>query len=202
MKKMTILLSVLFIVTSCASYKAQRVDNNTSDEKSMEITDNWMGEDTRRAVQELMKQMKNHRGYNRVMQSFNGTPKVFIGEVQNSTSEAYFPIDDMNDEFLYEVSALGDFQLVDAKAREKILAEITYQNDGMVDPNQAKQIGKQLGADFMIFGTVYMKPEKRDGKTLKEYSVNLRMTNVETAGEVFRLRTRINKFSNKKDYGW
>ena len=202
MKKMTILLSAMFIITSCASYKAQRVDNNTSDEKSMEITDNWMGEDTRRAVKELMNQMKNHRGYNRVMQKHPGTPKVFIAEVQNNTSEAYFPIDDMNDEFLYEVSALGDFQLVDAKARQKILEEITYQNDGMVDPNQAKQIGKQLGADFMIFGNVYMKPEKRGGKTLKEYSVNLRMTNVETAGEVFRLRTRINKFSNKKDYGW
>lgn len=187
---------------SCGSFKAQRVDNSESDEKSMEITDNWMGEDTKRSVEKLITQMKNHRGYQRLMGKFNGVPKVFIAEVQNNTSEAYFPIDDFNDEFLYKISALGDFQLVDAKAREKILDEITYQNDGMVDPNQAKQIGKQLGADFMIFGNVYMKPEKRDGKTLKEYSVNLRMTNVETAGEVFRLRTRVNKFSDKKSFGW
>lgn len=195
-----VLLPLVFI--SCASFKAERVDNKSSDEKSMEITDNWMSEDTKLSVKELLEQMKNHKGYQRLMAKFKGTPKVFIAEVQNNTSEAYFPIDDFNDEFLYEVSASGEFQLVDAKAREKILAEITYQNDGMVDPNQAKQIGKQLGADFMIFGNVYMKPEKRDGKTLKEYSVNLRMTNVETAGEVFRLRTRINKYSNKKSYNW
>lgn len=201
MKKLCLLL-VPFMMISCASFKAERVDNKQSDEKSMEITDNWMSEDTRRSVETLLKQMQKHKGYQRLMGKFRGTPKVFIAEVQNNTSEAYFPINDFNDEFLYQVSATGEFQLVDAKAREKILEEITYQNDGMVDPNQAKQIGKQLGADFMIFGNVYMKPEKRDGKTLKEYSVNLRMTNVETAGEVFRLRTRVNKYSNKKSYGW
>lgn len=200
---MKLLLASLLVLTfSCSSYKAERVSNKDSDARSMEITDNWVGEDTKRAVSELLKQMQNHRGYKRVMSKTQKTPKVFIAEVQNNTSEAYFPIDDLNDEFLYEVSATGDFILVDNKARDKILEEITYQNDGMVDPDQVKQIGKQLGADFMIFGNVYMKPEKRDGKTLKEYSVNLRMTNIETAGEVFRLRTRINKFSDKKSYGW
>lgn len=201
MRKLILMLLPLAFI-SCASFKAERVDDKKSDEKSMEITDNWMGEDTKLSVQKLIEQMKNHKGYKRLMGKFQGTPKVFIAEVQNNTSEAYFPIDDFNDEFLYEVSASGEFTLVDSKARAKILEEITYQNDGMVDPNQAKQIGKQLGADFMIFGNVYMKPEKRDGKTLKEYSVNLRMTNVETAGEVFRIRTRVNKYSDKKSYSW
>lgn len=202
MKNLLMLVLTCILGVSCSTFKAQRVDNDTSDEKSMEITDNWMSEDTRRSVKTLIKQMQGHKGYTRLMAKFKGTPKVFIAEVQNSTAEAYFPIDDFNDEFLYEISASGEFTLVDAKAREKILSEITYQNDGMVDPNQAKQIGKQLGADFMIFGNVYMKPEKRKGKTLKEYSVNLRMTNVETAGEVFRLRTRVNKYSDKKSMGW
>ena len=136
------------------------------------------------------------------MKKFQGEPKVFIAEVQNNTSEAYFPIDDMNDEFLNEVSATGEFILVDAKAREMILKEITYQNDGMVDPATAKSIGKQLGADLMIFGSVYMKPEKRDGKTIKEYSVNIRLTDIEKGIEVMRTRTRIYKYSDKSSYGW
>lgn len=200
--KLTTLLLVAVFMVSCASFKAERVDNKTSDEKAMGITDNWVAEDTRMSVAELIKKMLAHKGYKRTMARFRGEPKVFIAEVQNNTSEAYFPIDDFNDEFLNEISASGDFVLVDAKARDLILKEITYQNDGMVDPATSKQIGKQLGADFMIFGNVYMKPEKRDGKTIKEYSVNLRMTNIETATEVFRVRTRVNKFSNKKSYSW
>ena len=164
-------LFLLFIFTSllsCSSFKAERVGAKDADEKGLEITDNWMSEDTRQTVKELLKQMREHKGYKKYRARFRGEPKVFIGEVQNNTSEAYFPIGDLNDEFLTEISKTGEFILIDAAAREKILDEITYQNDGMVDPSTAKQIGQQIGADLMIFGSIYMKPEKRDGKKIKE----------------------------------
>lgn len=202
MKNALVLLLITVFSASCASFKASRDSAKDSDEKSLGITDNWVAEDTRQAIQGVLKQMKTHNGWKRYLAKNKGTPKVFIAEVQNNTSEAYFPIDDFNDEFLYELSTSGDFRLVDAAARDKILQEITYQNDGMVDPSQAKNIGKQLGADLMIFGSIHMKPEKRDGKTLKQYSVNLRMTNVETAEEVLRTRHRVFKSSDKSSYGW
>ena len=96
----------------------------------------------------------------------------------------------------------GNFILVDAAAREIILKEITYQNDGMVDPNTAKKVGKQTGADLIIFGNVYMKPESRDGKTIKQYSINLRMTDIEKGVEVFRGRAKTSKYSEQKKFGW
>lgn len=202
MKQILLVTFSLMFIVSCSSFKATRDSAKDSDEKSLEITDNWVAEDTRQAVQEMLKQMKSHKGWKRFLAKSRGVPKVFIAEVQNNTSEAYFPIDDFNDEFLYELSSSGDFRLVDAAARDKILQEITYQNDGMVDPAQAKNIGKQLGADLMIFGSIHMKPEKRSGKTLKQYSVNLRMTNIETAEEVLRTRHRVYKSSDKNSYGW
>ena len=200
--KPLIIFLALILTASCSSFKAERVGANESDEKALEITDNWMSEDTRRAIQETLKQMEKHPGFKRQMTRHRGQPKVFVAEVQNNTSEAYFPIGDMNDELLFELSQSGEFVLVDAAAREALLKEITYQNDGMVDPSTAKQIGNQLGADLMIFGNVYMKPEKRDGKTIKEYSVNLRMTDVEKGVEVLRTRTKVYKYSDKAAFGW
>lgn len=202
MKKFFPLILVTLFVSSCASFKASRDNAKDSDEKAMEITDSWMAEDTRQAVQAMLKQMKSHKGWQKYLRRNPKRPKLFIAEVQNNTSEAYFPIDDFNDEFLYEISASGEFRLVDQAARDRILQEITYQNDGMVDPAQAKTIGKQLGADLMVFGAVHMKPEKRSGKTVKQYSVNLRMTDIETAEEVLRTRHRIFKSSDKNSYGW
>lgn len=201
MKFAVAVLSLSLLATSCGSFKAKRVDANESDEKGLAITDNWMSADTTQAVTDIMKQMKAHPGYQKMKTKF-GTPKVFVAEVQNQTSEAYFPIGDMNDEMLNEMSMSGEFELVDAQAREKILKEITYQNDGMVDPATAKKIGKQTGADIMIFGNVYMKPEKRDGKTIKEYSVNIRMTDIEKATEVLRTRTKVFKYSEKNASSW
>lgn len=201
MKVLVSVLTLSLLASSCGSFKAERVDANTSDEKGLSITDNWMSADTTQAISDIIKQMKAHPGY-RKMKARYGTPKVFVADVQNQTSEAYFPIGDLNDELLNELSMSGEFELVDNQAREKILKEITYQNDGMVDPSTAKKIGKQTGADIMIFGNVYMKPEKRDGKTIKEYSVNIRMTDIERAVEVLRTRTKVFKYSEKSSVGW
>lgn len=201
MKLLFTTLSLVLLAVSCGSFKAERVDANKSDEKGLSITDNWMSADTSQAISDVIKQMRAHPGYSKMKAKF-GTPKVFIAEVQNQTSEAYFPIGDLNDEFLNELSLSGEFELVDNQARETILKEITYQNDGMVDPMTAKKIGKQTGADIMVFGNVYMKPEKRDGKTIKEYSVNIRMTDIEKATEVLRTRTKVFKYSEKSSVGW
>jgi uncharacterized protein (TIGR02722 family) len=201
MKFLMTTLTVVLLATSCGSFKAKRVDANESDEKGLAITDNWMSADTTQAIADIIKQMKAHPGFGKMKTRF-GTPKVFIAEVQNQSSEAYFPIGDLNDELLNELSVSGEFELVDQAAREKILGEITYQNDGMVDPATAKKIGKQTGADIMIFGNVYMKPEKRDGKTIKEYSVNIRMTDIEKATEVLRTRTKVFKYSEKNASSW
>ena len=202
MKNIISILLVLGVCASCSSVKAQRVDSKESDERALEITDKWVAMDTENTIKDVLKQIQNHKGFKRYIRKHGDSPKVFIAEVKNLTAEAYFPINDLNDEFLNEVSATGDFILVDASARENILKEITYQNDGMVDPRTVKNIGKQLGADLMVFGNVYMKPETRDGKTIKQYSVNIRMTDIERGVEVLRTRVKLSKYSEQASKGW
>ena len=202
MKKNILLILTLLLTASCASFKAERVDSEESDEKALEITDKWLQRDTEKVIGEILAGIQKHKGFKRYLSRHGKTPTVFIGEVKNMTSEAYFPINDLNDEFLNEISASGDFILVDAAARESILKEITYQHDGMVDPKTAKNIGKQVGADLMIFGNVYMQPRSRKGKTIKQYSVNIRMTDIERGIEVLRTRTKLSKYSKQSSMGW
>lgn len=202
MKKLLTLAILLTLSVSCGSFKAKRVDSAESDERALEITDKWVQRDTEKVVSEVVDVITQHKGFKRYLMQHGKTPALFIGEVKNLTSEAYFPINDINDELLNELSASGDFVLVDAAAREKILAEITYQNDGMVDPATAKQVGRQTGADLIIFGNVYMKPETRDGKTIKQYSINIRMTDIEKGIEVMRARSKLSKYSDQKAVGW
>lgn len=199
---MLLFLATSFLTTSCGHFQAQRQNSAQSDEKALSITDNWVDKDTENTVQDIIKQIKSHPGYQKYLASVHGQPSLFVAELQNRTSEAYFPIDDLNNELLNELSRQGDFTLVDAAAREKMLAEIKYQNDGMVDPATAKSIGKQTGADILIFGSIQMKPEERDGKTLKQYSVDIRFTNLEKGVEVLRTRSKVYKYSEKKTFGF
>lgn len=202
MKKTALIVLSCLLMQACSSFKAERVSNDESDELAMTITDRWVARDTEMSVQEIQKQIRKHRGFQRYLTKLGREPKLFIGEVQNETSEAYFPIGDLNDELLTEFSMSGDYVLIDAEARDRILKEIRYQNDGMVDPRDVKKIGKMTGADLIIFGAVRMKPETRDGRTIKEYSINLRMTDIETGVEVLRTRNKINKYSERSSFGW
>ncbi len=196
------ILLIGFTLQSCGGFKAERVSREEADERAMEITDEWVLGDTELVIKSILKQITKHRGYQKYLRKLGREPKLFICDVQNRTSEAYFPIDDMNDELLNEFSQSGDYVLIDAAARESLLKEITYQNDGMVAAAEVKTIGKQAGADLMIFGAVHMKPKKRKGKTLKEYTVNIRMTDIERGIEVLRTRAKNSKYSKKSSFGW
>ena len=195
-----ILLLILSI--GCARFQAKRVDRAESDKKALEITDEWVMKDTETSVVNLLKQIEKHRGFQRYLRKLGRPPKVFIADVQNHTSEPYFPVDDLNDELLNEFSASGNYILIDEAARGRILREIQYQNDGMVTPDEAKTIGKQAGADLVVSGAIRMSPKSRQGKTVKEYSINIRMTDIERGVEVLRTRTKVNKYSEKKKIGW
>ena len=202
--KSLLCICLVMILTGCGpKIKAQRMSTSAGDEKATAITDNWLATDTTNAITEVLKQLQNNKSYKRYISKLgNKEPKLFIAEIQNNTSEAYFPIQDMNDELLNELSASGDFVLIDEAARNRILKEITYQNDGMVNPTDIKKIGKQAGADLLIFGNINMKPEMLGGKTLKEYSVNIRLTEIQTGVEVARMRYKISKYSERSGYGW
>ena len=197
-----LMLALSLFLTSCSSFKAERVDGAKGDEKALEITDKWVMKDTENAVKDILEQISKHKGFQRYLGDTKKKPKLFIMEVQNETSEPYFPIADMNDELLNEFSASGEYTLIDNQGRDKILKEVKYQAEGMVDPAQMVQIGKQTGADLIILGSVRMNPEMRDGKTLKQYTVNMRMTNLKTSEEVLRVRSKAQKYSEQAKSGW
>ena len=187
---------IVMILQGCSSFKAQRVDEAKADEKAMEITDNWVDGDTVRVIDGSMKQIYIHKRYMEYQSRFAGKRiKLFVGEIRNNTTESYFPVKDLEDALLEKMSNSDQFALIDASRRENLLKEITYQNDGMVDPAQAKKVGKQSGADVMIFGDINMKPETRNGKTIKTYTVNLHLTDIQSAEEICRSREKINKYS-------
>ncbi|TDJ03627.1 MAG: hypothetical protein E2O68_09805 [Deltaproteobacteria bacterium] len=191
----------LVLLVSCSSFKAERVDSEESDKRAMEISDKWNQTDSERVVKKLVLGINKNISFAKY-KSQKRKPKIFIGEIQNLTSEAYFPIRDLNDELLTEFHNSGEYILIDASSRQAILDELTYQNDGMVDERQVKQIGKQAGADLIIFGNVYMHQATRKGKTIKQYSINLRMTDIETGIEVVRVRTKTSKYSVQSKSGW
>ncbi|MDR3126648.1 MAG: penicillin-binding protein activator LpoB [Rickettsiales bacterium] len=195
-------LSAIALAACGPNIKTTRVDGEWSDTLASQITDEWVRKDTELAAADILKQINEHKGFQKHLGKMGRTPKIFVADVQNGTSEPYFPIGDLNDEILNEFSKSGEFILIDAAQRDAILKEVTYQNDGAVDPSQAKKIGKQSGADLLVFGDIRMQPKTLDGRTIKDYSVNIRMTDITTGEEVLRTRYKTSKYSKRSGMKW
>jgi PBP1b-binding outer membrane lipoprotein LpoB len=200
-----IVVSLLVVVACAPTLKTKRVDSEEGDELALSITDEWISKDTTLSIENIFSKIESHKKLQGELAKFDAKgkqPKLFVGEIQNNSSEAYFPIEDINNELLEKLSETGSYILIDAKAREKLLKEITYQNDGMVDIKQAKSIGKQSGADWLIFGSIEMKPKIFGGKTLKQYTLNIRITDIQTGDEIFRGSYKTEKYSERSGSGW
>ena len=193
----------MFLLSACGpSIETSRVTLEESDVLASNITDEWVKTDTELAIKNLMKKIHESKALNRYLVKKGKIPKLFVAEVQNETSEPYLPVEDLNEKLLTAMFDEGDFLVIDNQARLEILKEIQYQNGGMVDPKQAKKIGRQSGADVAIFGAIRMQPKTLDGKTIKEYSINLRITELETSDVVFMGSYDLQKYSERSGSGW
>lgn len=200
MKK--ICIALLLALTACGpTIKAQRMTTAEGDKKAMTITDDWVATDTNLAVDYITDKLTNTGRYKRYLRENSyKTPKIFIGEVENNTSEDSFPISALNNKILDYFFESGDFDVIDQKNRKKLLEEIRYQNSGMVKEEDIKSIGKASGADLILFGEVIMDEKRMGGQTLKEYSVIIKLTDIESGEEVSRVTYETTKYSKQKRF--
>ncbi len=71
-----------------------------------------------------------------------------------------------------EVVGLGDYTVIERGMVEQVLKEQELQLTGTVDPETAVEIGKLIGAEFVIIGSIV--------KTGTVYTINARLIDVET----------------------
>ena len=201
MKKVFLIL-ILFSITACGpKFKAQRMTTSQGDMKAMEITDDWVSTDTDLAVDFIVNKLVNTGRYKRYLRENNyKIPKIFIGEVENNTSEDSFPIGALNNKILDKFFENGDFDVIDQKNRKKLLEEIKYQNSGMVKESDIKSIGKASGADLIMFGEVIMDEKRMGGQTLKEYTLTIKLTDIESGDEISRATYEVTKYSKQQRF--
>ena len=101
-----------------------------------------------------------------------------------------------------EIINSGKVRFADAANREKILAELKYQNDsGMVNQNTSKKKGKQIGADFLLSGGLTSIVASNDGLKTVTYQTTLRLTDLETAeiiwSDKYLIKKRFKKSGSK-----
>lgn len=134
-------------------------------------------------------------------------PVMIIFGIENRTSE-HIDTRALADAIRTQLIQSGRFQFVNEAQRQKIEQEIAYQNQGYISPESRIQIGKQVGAKYMLTGSLVsitqdeLKQVRIKKKNLRYYRLTLEITNLNTNLIVWTDEQEIVREQAKPFIGW
>ncbi len=95
-------------------------------------------------------------------------PIVFIDGIENKTTE-HIDLESITDTIQNDLIRSGNYRFVDPNALARMKKQFNYQQQsGMVAPKKAAKIGRQLGAEYMLYGNM-SSITKHNGSTKDVY---------------------------------
>jgi len=128
-------------------------------------------------------------------------PVMFVEKIQNKTSE-HIDTESITDTISTKILRSGKFRFVDMTKVESVRQQLEYQNEsGLVDPSKAMAMGKQIGAEFMLYGNMSaIKKTSSDAKDVY-YKFTLKLMNLETGILEWSDEKEIRKVREKSMFG-
>lgn len=107
-------------------------------------------------------------------------PVAFVDRIKNKTTE-HIDLESVTDTIESKLINSGKFRFVDMSVVERVRQQLEYQRDsGMVDDQQAMVMGRQVGAEYMLYGNM-SSIVKRDSSTKDVYyKFTLKLMHLET----------------------
>ena len=144
------------------------------------LGDKWNNTDGNKTAKAMIDSLLKEAWLTDFMRRKGRKPVVLVGSVQNRSDE-HIDTKALTDAIRSRLINSRKVRFVNAAARERILQEIQYQNSGEVSKATAKKRGRQIGADFMLDGSVSnITSSEGDYKTVV-YQTDLNLTNFETS---------------------
>ena len=169
-----IALAVTMLTGSC-SRTIKRVDPSTQ----TDLSGRWNDTDSRLTAEAMIEQMFGNAWAVAFEQKHRQKPVIIVGLVNNKSHE-HINTETFIKDLEKAIVNNGSIRLVVAgENREELRRERGAQQD-FASPETAKKWGRELGADFMLQGTVnsIVDSYKKDKSVM--YQIDLQLSNIET----------------------
>jgi PBP1b-binding outer membrane lipoprotein LpoB len=171
----------LSILAGCAS--APKVSRNSTD-TSADLSGYWNAKDVKVVCDALINECINSprvaQTLAQIQRDKKRNPLVIVGRFANeSTEHLDTSIISKTLETSIFNSGLLDF-VADSGNREDLRTERSDQDDWGSGETSGNDLDSELGADFMLSGTVKIVVDEAGGKSTRTYYVDANMTNIRT----------------------
>lgn len=187
------------VLTACAA-TTRGVDPN---EANVHYDANYDFSDKKEIVAQFTSSLLNTTAIDRE----SATPVIVTYGIANETAE-HINTGGISDEIRLSLIQAGEYRFVNRKQRGNALDEADFQYAGFVPPEQRIIEGRQLGANYILSGTLRSieKQQARQWRLNKRelvyYSLNLELTNIQTGEISWADQVEIARESTQPIIGW
>ena len=106
-------------------------------------------------------------------------PVIFVDRIKNKTTE-HIDTESITDTITTRLLRSGKFRFVDMSKVEAVRKQLEFQHgSSMVNPETAVRTGRQIGAEYMLYGNLSSIVKKRGGTKDVYYKFTLKLMNLE-----------------------
>ena len=187
--KTFLVASLALFVASCGSRKVSRVDPA----EQIDLSGRWNDTDSKQVAEEMIRDVMSKPWLERFTAKNRKPPVVIVGVVVNRSHEhieAETFIKDMEREFINS----GRVRVVENDFFREKLREEKQQQQTNASVDTQSRIANELGADFMLFGTINSTVDQYKKEKVVSYKVNMEMVRLESTEKVWLGDKEIKKY--------
>ncbi|MCL1123285.1 penicillin-binding protein activator LpoB [Shewanella surugensis] len=110
----------------------------------------------------------------------NERPIIFVDRIKNKTSE-HIDTESVTDSISNQLLRSGKFRFIDMTKVDAVRKQLDYQNNsGMVDPSTAINFGRQIGAQYMLYGNLSSIVKQAGSTKDVYYKMTMRLMDLQT----------------------
>lgn len=195
MKKVYIISALLVLLLAVGCSSRREVSRRGVDEQ-IDLSGRWNDVDSRQVSEEMVRDVVSQNWLLNFVAENDEKPIVTVGTVRNLTSEHIETttfIKDMQRELINS----GKVRFVAGKDEREEIREERIQQQSYASEETAKRLAEELGADFVLQGSIKSIVDAIEGQRVVYYQVNLQLVNTESNETVWIGEKKLKKVVSK-----
>jgi uncharacterized protein (TIGR02722 family) len=192
----SLLAMTLVWLGGCSSKKqVSRIDPG----ETVDLSGNWNDTDSRLVAEEMVTDCMGRPWLTTFIREKGKNPTLIAGSIRNKSME-HIAVGTFLRDIERTLVNSGTVQVV-ASAEER--GEVRDEREDQrvnASPETLKQMGMEVGADFMLLGEINQINDQENGEQIRYYQVDLTLVNIETNVKAWLGQKKIKKYVANKKY--
>lgn len=186
----TIMICIGLVITGCSSGPSVKRE---SVEKVIDLSGKWNDTDSRLVSDEMIHDSLARPWLDNFKSSHKGkNPVVIVGTVRNKSHE-HINIETFTKDLQRALINSGNVDFVENRNEDATIREERKQQQQYSSEDTAKREGNEIGADYILQGSINTIEDKIEGRYIMYYQTNLDLIDISTHKIVWSGEKKIKK---------